>query len=68
MSHSYSHFDHLESLLAVIDPGHVSDARALLREAAADATRRVQKSDIPIQLEIGVGYNWWEAIQDKEND
>ena len=55
-----------DELLAVICPEHVSDARTLLREAAADATRRVQKSDIPIQLEIGVGRNWWEAIQDKE--
>jgi DNA polymerase I-like protein with 3'-5' exonuclease and polymerase domains len=55
-----------DELLAVIQPDHITQARTLLREAAADATRRVQKCDIPIQLEIGVGRNWWEAIQDKE--
>jgi hypothetical protein len=24
------------------------------------------RNDIPIQLEIGVGKNWWEAIKDEE--
>jgi hypothetical protein len=52
----------------VIEPNHVRAAKALLREAASDATRRVQQCDIPIQLEIGVGHNWWEAIQDKEQE
>jgi DNA polymerase I-like protein with 3'-5' exonuclease and polymerase domains len=56
-----------DEMLAIVRPTYVTQAKALLREAAADATRRVQKCDIPIQLEIGVGKNWWEAIQDEKN-
>jgi DNA polymerase I-like protein with 3'-5' exonuclease and polymerase domains len=56
-----------DEILAVLKPGRVNYAKGLLREAAADAVRRVQHNDIPIPLEMGVGRNWWEAIQDKED-
>jgi DNA polymerase-1 len=56
-----------DEILFLLLPDQVKYAKGLLREAATDATRRVQKCDIPIQLEIGVGRNWWEAIQDKGN-
>jgi DNA polymerase I-like protein with 3'-5' exonuclease and polymerase domains len=55
-----------DEILAIVKPNQVERAKALLREAAADAARRVMRNDIPIPLEIGVGKNWWEAIQDKE--
>jgi len=55
-----------DEILAVVKPDQVEYAKALLREAAADAARRVMQNDIPIPLEIGIGKNWWEAIQDKE--
>ena len=54
-----------DEILFLLLPDQVKYAKELLREAATDATRRVQKCDIPIQLEIGAGRNWWEAIQDK---
>jgi DNA polymerase-1 len=57
-----------DEVLAIVKPDQVKCAKALLREAAADAARRVMQNDIPIPLEIGVGKNWWEAIQDKGGD
>jgi DNA polymerase I-like protein with 3'-5' exonuclease and polymerase domains len=56
-----------DEILAVLRPGRVNYTKGLLREAAADAVRRVQHNDIPIPLEMGVGRSWWEAIQDKED-
>jgi DNA polymerase I-like protein with 3'-5' exonuclease and polymerase domains len=55
-----------DEILAVLKPDRINYAKALLREAAIDAVRRVQHNNIPIPLEMGVGRNWWEAIQDKE--
>jgi DNA polymerase I-like protein with 3'-5' exonuclease and polymerase domains len=57
-----------DEILALVKPDRVKYAKALLREAAADAARRLMQNDIPIPLEIGVGKNWWEAIQDKEEN
>jgi DNA polymerase I-like protein with 3'-5' exonuclease and polymerase domains len=56
-----------DETLAVLNPDRVEYAKGLLGEAAANAVRRVQHNDIPIPLEMGVGRNWWEAIQDKED-
>ena len=57
-----------DEILAIVKPDQVKYAKALLREAAADAARAVMQNDIPIPLEIGVGKNWWEAIQDEEEN
>jgi DNA polymerase I-like protein with 3'-5' exonuclease and polymerase domains len=57
-----------DEILALVKPDQVKYAKALLREAAVNAACRVMQNDIPIPLEIGVGKNWWEAIQDKEEN
>jgi DNA polymerase I-like protein with 3'-5' exonuclease and polymerase domains len=52
-----------DEILLRAKPSKVKAAKALLREAAADAAKRILQSDVPVCLEIGVGKNWWEALQ-----
>jgi DNA polymerase-1 len=53
-----------DEVLLCAPPSKVQTAKALLKEAATEAGKKILKSDVPICLDIGIGKNWWEALQE----